>query len=392
MTIKEIKTVCFIGGGTMGCANSLVAAISGYNVVIYDVSKESLEQVAQTHKEMGAYLVGSEYCSAEELAASADRISCADDLTVATADADLVSESVIEELGVKREVHRQLDKACPAKTILTTNTSGLLVSDIEDVVDRGDRFAALHSHLGSPLIDIVGGPRTSASTIDILNRYVLSLNCMPLILHKENRGYVLNALLGPVVSTAMMLVIEAAASKEDVDRAWMKNRRAPMGPFGMMDLFGLNVVYDGWENRTPDPVTDVVKPKILSLLEPYLERGEFGSKAGKGFYDYPDPAYEQAGFVGDETDVSIPHFAMTSALIGNAIVLASNDIADPDEIDRAWMVGMNLDAGPFGILDEIGSDTFLVLLHGEAGLLPPDDVVLIEQYLAQLEEGGHVGE
>ncbi|MDH3491596.1 MAG: 3-hydroxyacyl-CoA dehydrogenase NAD-binding domain-containing protein [Gammaproteobacteria bacterium] len=392
MTIKEVNTVCFVGAGTMGCANSLVAAVSGYKAVIYDVAKESLEKVAQIHAEMGAYLVGSGYCTAEELAASAARITCEDDLTVATADADLVSESVVEELSVKRKVHRELDKVCPAKTILTTNTSALLVSDIEDVVERGDRFAALHSHLGSPLIDIVGGPRTSATTIDVLMRYVLSLNSMPLLLHKENRGYVLNALIGPVVSTAMMLVIEGTASTEDVDRAWMKYRRAPMGPFGMMDLFGLNVVYDGWQYRAPDQVADAVRQKILAFLEPYIGRGELGSKTRQGFYSYPNPAYEQPGFLDASTDVSIPNCAMTTALISNAILLASNDIADPDEIDRAWTVGMNLDTGPFGMLDEMGVDAFLRLLSSPVSSMSPEDVVLIEQYLAQVEDGARVNQ
>ena len=86
------------------------------------------------------------------------------DLHEAIANADLVSESVFEDLDLKRDVHRALDQAAPSHTILTTNTSALLVSDIEDVVERGDRFAAMHSHLGSLLVDIVGGPRTSPAT------------------------------------------------------------------------------------------------------------------------------------------------------------------------------------------------------------------------------------
>ncbi len=97
MTIDEIKTVCYVGAGTMGCANSLVAAVSGYDVVIYDVSKDSLAQVADKHEEMGAFLVASGYCSVEELVASAARISCEQDLKVAVEDADLVSESVVED-------------------------------------------------------------------------------------------------------------------------------------------------------------------------------------------------------------------------------------------------------------------------------------------------------
>ena len=391
MTIKEINKVCYIGAGTMGCANSLVAAVSGYDVVIYDVSKESLAQVEDKHMEMGAYLVGSGYCSVEDLAASTARMTFEQDLRVAVADVDLVSESVIEDLRIKREVHGELDKLCPAKTILTTNTSGFLVSDIEDVVERGDRFAALHSHYGSPLIDIVRGPRTSDAIIEVLERYVLSLNCVPLVLHKENRGYVLNALLGPVLAVALLLLVSGVASKEEIDAAWMNYRRAPMGPFGMMDLFGLNVVYDGWQHREPNPAVDELKPKIDALLEPYLERGELGVKTGKGFYSYPNPAFEQSGFVEANEDISIPHYAMTASLIGNAIVLASNDIASRDEIDRAWTVGMTLDTGPFTILEEVGHGPFLQLLTSDANTLSPAETKMVEQYLVQPEEGSNVG-
>jgi 3-hydroxybutyryl-CoA dehydrogenase len=389
MTIKEVSTVCSIGAGTMGCYNALVAAVSGYEVVIYDVSEQSLAKVPENHAEIGAHLVGVEYCTGEELAASMARIRTTTDLASAVADADLVTESVFEDLNIKREVHGELDRLCPPKSILTTNTSGLLVSDIEDVVERGDRFAALHSHLGSPLIDIVGGPRTSAQTIDVLTRYVKSLKCAPLVLHKENRGYVLNALLGSVLTTALVLVVQGVASKREVDSAWMQHRRAPMGPFGMMDLFGLNVVYDGWQHREPDPATDALKPGILSGLQPYIDRGELGRKAGKGFYDYPNPAFEQEDFVVDNERVAIASASMTAALLGNSVLLAANDVADPGEIDYAWTVGMTLDTGPFAIIDGLGVETTRQLLQGPAAAYSDEDIALIMQYLAKLEDRKH---
>ena len=390
MTIEEIRTVCFVGAGTMGCANSLIAAVNGYDARIYDVTKESLAIVPEMQKEMAAYLVGSGYCSEDDVASGMKRISCVDDLAAAIADADLVSESVFEELSLKRKVHKQLDELCPDKTILTTNTSALLVSDIEDAVERGDRFAALHSHLGSPLVDIVGGPRTSAATIDVLERYVLSLKGVPLVLHKENPGYALNAMLGPVLTTALLLVIDGVASMEDVDRAWMLHRKAPIGPFGLMDAFGLNLVYDSWHHRQSDVIWAALKPKVLAFVTPYIERGELGKKTGKGFYTYPDSAYEEPGFLDGEPDVAVPHYAMTIALVGNAIVLAANDILTPDEVDRAWMVGMSLDKGPFGILDDMGVDAFLELVRSDANALPPDKTQQVVEYLAQRKERSHV--
>ena len=390
MTIPEIKTVCYVGAGTMGCANSLVAAVSGYDVIVYDVSEENLARVPDSQKEMAEFLVATGYCGEADVASGLARVSCTNDLATATANADLVSESVFEDLALKRKIHKQLDEVCPAKTILTTNTSALLVSDIEDVVERGDRFAALHSHLGSPLVDIVGGPRTGHAIIDVLTRYVLSTKGVPLVLKKENKGYVLNAMLGAVLTTALMLVIEGAASKEDVDRAWMRHRNAPMGPFGLMDQFGLNLIYDSWRHRQPDPVGDVLAPKILAFVGPYIEKGDLGARTGQGFYGYPEPAYAKPAFLANDADDSIPHYAMTAALVGNAILLASNDILPPAEIDRAWMVGMSLDIGPFGILDDMGVDSCIALLGSEASSLSPDQAGQVKRYLRRQEEPLHV--
>jgi 3-hydroxybutyryl-CoA dehydrogenase len=390
MTIAEIRKVCFVGAGTMGCANSLVAAVSGYEVIVYDVSEENLARVPDTHKEMVAFLLATGYCSEADVAAGLARLSCTNDLATATANADLVSESVFEDLTLKRKIHKQVDEACPAKTILTTNTSALLVSDIEDVVERGDRFAALHSHLGSPLVDIVGGPRTSHATIDVLTRYVLSTKGVPLVLKKENKGYVLNAMLGPVLTTALMLVIDGAASKEGVDRAWMRHSNAPMGPFGLMDQFGLNLIYDSWQRRQPDPVGDVLAPKILAFVGPYIEKGDVGARTGRGFYGYPEPAYAKPAFLADDADVSIAHYAMTSALIGNAILLAANDVLPPAEIDRAWTVGMSLEKGPFSMLDDMGVDSFIALLGSAASALSPEQAEQVKQYLRRQEGPLHV--
>jgi 3-hydroxybutyryl-CoA dehydrogenase len=389
MTVAGINTVCFVGAGTMGAANSLVAAASGYNTVIYDMSQESLAAVPQNHEEMGGYLVSIGFCSAQHLSDSASRIRVETDLARALAEADLVSESVVEVLEVKREVHARIDALAPERAIQTTNTSGFLVSEIEDVVKRGDRFAALHSHLGSPLIDIVPGPRTDAAVLSLLSRYVETLQCVPLVLQRENRGYVLNAMLGPVITAAMLLVAEGISTRDEVDRAWMKYRRATMGPFGMMDLFGLNVVYDGWQQRRSDPIANAIKAKIMPMLERYLERGELGVKTGKGFYRYPQPDFAQAAFADGGGDLEPADAMMTAALMRNAALLAARGVASPDEIDRAWMIGMNLDQGPFGIMRDMGLAAAREQVLGRPGFLIPAEADLIDSFFEQAGANDH---
>jgi 3-hydroxyacyl-CoA dehydrogenase len=371
MKIDEIDTVLYVGAGTMGSANSLVAAVAGYDVILHDARPENLETVAERHDGAAGFLVQTGFCTAEAVAAARKRVFLEADLKKAAAKADLVSESIFEDRALKREIHGQLDALCPSNTILTTNTSSLLVSDIEDAVDRGGRFAALHSHLGALLVDIVGGPRTSPETIDILRRYVLSLGAVPLIMKKEHPGYVFNAMNGPVLRTAVQLVLDGRASQEDVDRAWMTDRGAPMGPFGMMDLFGLELMLDSWKHPSPDPRREAFRERVVPFLTAYIEKGNLGLKSGRGFYDYAAPTFRESTFLTAEPFSEIASDTLLTILVRSALALSEQDVATRADIDLAWKTASGLAKGPFEILEEIGVDAFHEILDRqvEAGLL-----------------------
>jgi enoyl-CoA hydratase/3-hydroxyacyl-CoA dehydrogenase len=372
VTIDEVGTVLYVGAGTMGCANSLVAAVAGYDVVLHDARAETLDAVSHHHDEIAAFLVEVGFCPSDDIAAARTRVSLAADLHEAIANADLISESVFEDLDLKREVHRALDQAAPTRTILTTNTSALLVSEIEDAVERGDRFAAMHSHLGSLLVDIVGGPRTSETTIDLLRRYVVSLGAVPLVLKKEHPGYVFNAMNGPVLSAAVELLLDDVADIETIDRTWMADRGAPMGPFGMIDLFGLDLVRDSWRRRSAGP--DALGSRAVRHLTELIDAGRLGVKSGVGYYDYPDPSFGAPGFATAGPTSPVASEALRSALITSAIRLAAEEVASPEDIDMAWMAATGQEIGPFGVIEEVGVDRFLSMLgrQVEAGLMEHD--------------------
>lgn len=383
MPVPEIKTVCFVGAGTMGCYNSLVAAVSGYDVVLYDRSEDMLRQVLDRHAEWGPMLVGGGYCSDDELEQARQRVTLEDNLANAVASADMVSESIFEQVDVKRELFARLDAVCPAQTILTSNTSALLVSEMEDAVERGDKFAALHSHLGSPLFDIVVGPRTSDEVVDILTRYVESLNCVPLVQRKEHPGYVLNAMIGPVLAAALSLVIEDGLDVEQVDRAWMELMSAPMGPFGMMDLFGLNVIQDSWSKPREDERRSRLQPGVLALLEPLVASDKLGMKTGEGFYRYPQPSYQAEGFLSAHDMDPVASDALLVALIASAVLIASKGVTEPENVDMAWTVGTHLATGPFALLESCGAAAFESLLseHHTAGRISTHDTNSVREYL-----------
>jgi enoyl-CoA hydratase / 3-hydroxyacyl-CoA dehydrogenase len=370
----------------MGCANGITAGLAGYKVIIFDISTISLDSVPLRLKEIGNFLAMQGLVLQSEVENVISKIKTTNDLVLATAHADLVSESVFENLDVKREVHKQLDRLCLPHTIITTNTSSFLVSEIDDVVsnDRGRLFAALHSHLGSVLVDIVGGPRTLLSTIDILERYVLSINALPLVLKKETRGYVLNAMLGPVLATSMLLCQSGNATVAEIDRAWMSQQVVKIGPFGLIDLFGLNVVYESSQNPRPLSDYEINKAKIMALLKPYIELDELGAKKGKGFYSYPNPDYAQPDFLSVEDDIKEYNYSLLrSALINAAVILAVNDVASPDIIDNAWKVAMTSPSGPFELLNGLGGETYLKLLNEQIsqGWFNNETTLMVKTYI-----------
>ena len=370
----------------MGCANAITAGLAGYKVIIFDISTISLDSVPLRLKEIGNFLAMQGLVLQSEVENVISKIKTTNDLVLATAHADLVSESVFENLDVKREVHKQLDRLCLPHTIITTNTSSFLVSEIDDVVsnDRGRLFAALHSHLGSVLVDIVGGPRTLLSTIDILERYVLSINALPLVLKKETRGYVLNAMLGPVLTTSMLLCQSGKATVAEIDRAWMSQQVVKIGPFGLIDLFGLNVVYESSQNPRPLSDYEINKAKIMALLKPYIELDELGAKKGKGFYSYPNPDYARPDFLSVEDDMKEYNYSLLrSALINAAVTLAVNDVASPDIIDNAWKVAMTSPSGPFELLNGLGGEIYLKLLNEQIsqGWFNNETTLMVKTYI-----------
>jgi 3-hydroxybutyryl-CoA dehydrogenase len=383
--------VCFIGGGTMGCYNALLAALAGYDAVIYDISRETLRDVPKNIAAMSAELVATGLQDSRAIEAAALRIATQGDLKIALSGAKLVSESIFENLEVKRELFAKLDGLCSDDVILTTNSSSLMVADIEGALDNGARFAALHSHLGAMLFDIVPGPRTSPETTDFLREYVERLGGVSLVLKKENKGYVFNAMIGPVLTTAMLMVIDHVATVHEVDRAWMTRTQSPMGPFGMIDLFGTALIYDSWKHRPENPAMGDIRLKILSFMAPIVGSGRLGMKSGHGFYDYPDPAYTKAGFLDGNPETSAADYALTSAWTQNAVLIAANEVADPYDIDRAWITATRQPKGPFAVLDDIGLDRAMILFGSTGPLAGPENIEKVTNFLAPRLAQGQSG-
>ncbi len=353
MNSEPIKKVCFIGAGTMGCFNSLMASVAGYECVIYDPSKESLARRKENQKAMGEFLSNSNFFNEVDLDASISKIKNESNLINALEGADLISESIPENFDLKIKVLKEVESLISKNAILTTNTSSLSVTKMSQQLNSSTRFAAMHFHLGSRLIDLVRGVNTSEATIKSLVAFVDSINGHPLVLKKESRGYALNAMLGGLFSQSMLMVIEGLYSIEEIDGAWKELNKSEFGPFGMMDIFGLDVVKGAWDEKEEGSSHIIYKEKILGLLSKYTSNESLGKKTGKGFYDYSkvQNEHEKSNYIDIQKDLRI-------GIIESALVLLADDILEKDQINKAWIVGMLLEQGPFDIFNAIGVKEF----------------------------------
>ena len=298
MKIEDIRTVLVIGAGTMGSQIALQCARSGFNVNLYDISAEALDQGMLVIQGYAKDLVSQGILPEVQAAIIMERIHPTTDAKNAS-QADLVSESVPEDPQLKGRVFAQFNPLCPQHTLFTTNTSTLLPSMYAQATGRPDRFAALHFHgyvWISNVVDIMPHPGTSVETLDLLEEFARRIGQVPIRLAQESYGYVFNAMLNAFLRAATSLAARQVTSVENVDRAWMGVMKTPVGPFGILDQVGLETAFDinqYWAKVLSDPELQM----NADFLKTYVDRGWLGIKTGRGFYTYPDPKYQQPDFI-----------------------------------------------------------------------------------------------
>lgn len=298
MKAEDFKKVLIIGGGTMGQQIGAACALGGLDVVIYDLKQEILEKAMVRIGRILDRFVEGMRVSREEADRALKRITTETDPLKAGADADLVSESVPEDPGIKGRVFSQFHAICPERAIFTTNTSTLLPSMFAAATGRPERFCALHFHdvRITNVVDIMPHKGTSPETVASVQAFTDRIGMLPIVMHKESPGYVFNKMLSDWFKAAQTLAANDVASVEDIDRAWMGVTRMFMGPFGLMDSVGLDTVYhitDYWARR----IKDEQAMKNAAFMKAYVDRGWLGQKTQKGFYEYPNPAFGRPDFL-----------------------------------------------------------------------------------------------
>ena len=318
----EVKKVTLAGGGVLGVQIGLMCAYTGIDTTFWLRSEGSItrtqpkiDRYSSTMLEdlekakglignpMGAYLYPRglvrtwEGITEEDIDALvakakenfATKVHIELDMEKAFADADIVIEAMSEDPEAKIGVYEKIRDYLPEKTILLTNSSTLLPSMFAEHTGRPEKFCALHfanSIWKNNTAEVMGHPGTDPQVYEQVVAFADSINMVPLQLHKEQPGYILNSMLVPFLTAAQSLWANEVSDPQTIDLTWKLATGAPAGPFQIIDIVGLDTVYNINQMKPDAQVEGSTTWKIGKLVKEKIDKGETGINAGKGFYDY----------------------------------------------------------------------------------------------------------
>jgi len=318
----KLNKVTIIGGGVLGSQIGLMCAYVGKDVTFWLRSEGS---VGRTKPKLDRYaelmitdlltakaLIGSpmgkfvyprglirdwdsatpegvDALVAQAKANFAEKIHIELDLAKALADADVVIEAMAEEPKAKMDIYTDMKDLMPEKTVLLTNSSTLLPSTFASYTGRPEKYLALHfanTIWKNNTAEVMGHPGTDPKIYEATVKFADEINMIPLQLHKEQPGYILNSMLVPFLTSAQALLATGVADHETIDKTWELATGAPAGPFKILDIVGLETAYNINQMKPEAQVEGSVSNLIGKLLKEKIDRGETGVNAGIGFYNY----------------------------------------------------------------------------------------------------------
>ncbi len=283
----EVQKIAVIGAGNMGHQIAICAALSGFQVKCTDTNPETLSKAVSFVENYLKERVLKEKLTQESANHAKVNINFTSNFEEAVVVADLVIEAIIEKLDIKRQLFADLDKICPPHTILATNSSYIVSSKIADATKRPDKVCNMHFFnpaLVMKCVEVVKGPHVSNETVDAVMKVAIKMNKTPVLLHKEIYGFLVNRLLQATRQEALKLLDMGVASIEDIDTAAKNGLGYPMGPFQLLDLTGIDLAYHVGMEKFKETGDSSDRPSPI-IVEKF-EKGEFGKKVGRGFYDY----------------------------------------------------------------------------------------------------------
>ena len=280
-----IECLGIVGSGIMGSGIAEVAARAGVTVVLRSRKQETADAMLAALGKSLAKQVSRGKLDEAEADAVNGRVSATADLD-ALADSDMVLESVVEDLDVKKQLFGELDRLVKDGAVLATNTSTLPVVEMAIVTNRPERVCGIHFFNPAPAMSLVEVIRTLVSSDEAVAEAVAFAEACgkaPVVV-EDRAGFIVNALLFPYLNNAVRMLENRTASRDDIDAAMKGGCNFPMGPLALLDLVGLDTsvaILDALYTEFRDPNYSAVP-----LLRRMVVAGHLGRKSGQGFYDY----------------------------------------------------------------------------------------------------------
>ncbi len=291
MNYEKIKNIAAIGAGAMGAGTSLCYAMAGYNVQLYDLTEAKIEFGLQNLRAALNSFVDHNLVQGVDAPEILRRVTTTTSLEKATSNADLVIESVVEDLNVKQGIFKKLDALCPEHTLFTSNTSGLSPTAIAEVLSKMRQQKFVVTHFWNPpqlipLVEVVPGRQTTQNTVDLACAIMTKIGKKPVPLKRECLGFVGNRLQAALLREALSIVEAGIATADDVDAVTeysLGRRLSETGPLKSADLGGLDVFAYIFGYLGSDLNRDAGVPHILQQA---VDAGRLGAKTGQGLYSW----------------------------------------------------------------------------------------------------------
>ncbi len=313
----DIKKVVVIGGGVLGSQIAFQSAYCGYDVTIWLRSEGSIgrtqpkiDTLKQTYLDTIEIMSTDEGKTKEHWAMGIsdledfDKAQCIEktnhayasiklelDLKTAVQDADIVIESMAENVEQKIDIYKKMADLLSAHTLLVTNSSTLLPSKFAKYTKRPDKYLSLHfanSIWKNNMTEVMGQKQTSQDSFDAVMEFAKSIRMIPLPVRKEKSGYLLNSMLVPLLFSGMDLYVNEISDPESIDQAWKLGTGSPKGPFEILDTVGLTTAYNivSMYLKVPSFIAPYNFKGMAKMLKIYIDAGKLGKASGEGFYKY----------------------------------------------------------------------------------------------------------
>jgi 3-hydroxybutyryl-CoA dehydrogenase len=281
-----MEQISVIGGGTMGNGIAHVFAQNGFKVNLIDIKQEVLDKALATISKNLDRMVAKEKITADQKDQTLANIQTHTSLVSGVSNADLVVEAATENVEIKLDLFRQLDKLTPAGCVLASNTSSISITKIGSVTNRPDKVIGMHFMNPVPvmkLVEVIVGFKTDKKVTEEIVELSKKLGKVP-ALTQDYPGFIANRILMPMINEAIISLHEGVADVTEIDTIMKLGMAHPMGPLQLADFIGLdvclailNVLYDGLGNQKYAP-----SPLLINMVT----SGDLGVKSGRGFYDY----------------------------------------------------------------------------------------------------------